>query len=220
MVISMTATINNVAMGLRILDTTKATIEAENNDPSGNPLQTITPNVTATMNSNGRVTITFSGRLPNIDDMGWGAFANYRIRLERSVIGDHALLNPIDPPNQTPPGPCPVTGCTGWFVRNQWYRPLYYALAPGHTAAGLPTPPSCTSGVNCLSVTNVSPANKQRAILILMGRRLTAGPPTSNPADYLEFGNADLNTAFEQRRVSRATGAPFNDRVVVLDNNP
>jgi hypothetical protein len=221
MIISMTATINNVAMGLRILDTTKATIEAENNDPTGNPLQTVATSVIATMNSNGSVTINFSGRLPNIDEMGWGSFANYRIRLDRSVIGDLPLLNPIDPPNQIPSGPCPVTGCTGWFVRNEWYRLLYYALAPGHTAAALPTP-SCTSGGTCLSVTNVAPTNKQRAILILAGRSLVnpAGRPNGNLADYLEFGNADLNATFEQRTVSRATGAPFNDRIAVLDSNP
>jgi hypothetical protein len=207
MVISMTATINNVAMGLRILDTTKATIEAENNDPSGAPLTIVTPSVTATMNSNGSVTITFSGTLPNIDVQGWDTWALYRIRLKRSVIRDHALLDEA------------TAGSAAWFVRNQWYRLLYYAPAPGHTAAALPTP-SCTSGGTCLSVTNVTPANKQRAILILMGRRLTAGPPSNNPADYLEFGNADLNATFEQRPVSRVTGAAFNDRIVVLDSNP
>jgi hypothetical protein len=220
MVISMTATINNVAMGLRVLDTTKATIEAENNISEGAPLTIVPASVTAAMNSNGSVTITLSGTLPNIDVQGWDTWALYRIRLKRSVIGDHALLNPVDPPNRTPPGPCPVTGCTGWFVRNEWYRLLYYAPAPGHTAAALPTP-SCTSGGTCLSVTNITPANKQRAILILMGRSLTnAVRPNGTLADYLEFGNADLNTTFEQRTVSRATNAPFNDRVVVLDSNP
>ena len=77
-------------------------------------------------------------------------------------------------------------------------------------------------GATCLSVANVTPANKQRAILILAGRSLTnpAGRPNGNLADYLEFGNADLDTTFEKRPVSRATNAPFNDRVVVLDNNP
>jgi hypothetical protein len=211
MVISMTATINNVAMGLRVLDTTKATIEAENNNPIGAPLTIVTPSVTATMNSSGSVTITFSGTLPNIDVQGWETWALYRIRLKRSVIGDHALLD------ATTLGP----GSTGWFVRNEWYRLLYYATAPGHTAAALPTP-SCTSGGTCLSVANVSPANKQRAILILAGRSLTnpAGRPNGTLADYLEFSNADLNATFEQRPVSRAIGAPFNDRVVVLDNNP
>jgi len=209
MVISMTATINNVAMGLRVLDTTKATIEAENNDPSGAPLTIVTPSVTATMNSsNGSVTITFSGTLPNIDVQGWDTWALYRIRLKRSVIGDHALLD------ATTLGP----GSTGWFVRNEWYRVLYYAPAPGHTAAALPTP-SCTSGGTCLSVTNVAPANNLRAILILMGRRINLAPLSSDPAGYLEFGNASLDTVFERRPVSKAPNAPFNDRIVVLDTN-
>jgi hypothetical protein len=207
MIIQMTATIRNVAMGLRAFDATKATIEAENDAVGGAPLQTVPVNITRTMNSTGSVTITFSGRLPNIDDMGWGDYAVYRIRLDRSVIGDHALL---DPANAT----------TGWFVRNQWYRVVYYAPAAGYTATALPGT-SCTNGVSCLSVANLTPTNNQRAILILMGRRLTGPPNSSNPADYLEFGNANLplDTAFEQRTVSRAVGAPFNDRVVVLDAN-
>jgi len=68
----------------------------------------------------------------------------------------------------------------------------------------------------------VSPAWKQRAILILAGRSLTnpAGRPNGNLADFVEFGNADLNLIFEQRPVSKAISAPFNDRVVVLDTNP
>ena len=207
MVISMTATINNVAMGLRIFDATKATIEAENDDGTGAPLQIVPVNIARTMNSNGSVTITFSGTLPNIAAMSWGHYALYRIRLERSVIADHALLDPN-------------SATTGWFVRNQWYRVVYYAPAAGYTAAALPGT-SCTTGVSCLSVTNFTPTNNQRAILILAGRSNTnpAGRPNGNLADYLEFGNADGNTAFEQRTISRAPGAPFNDRVVVLDAN-
>jgi hypothetical protein len=202
MIISMTATIQNVAMGLRAFDATKATIEAENDAVGvGAPLQTVPVNITRTMNSNGSVTITFSGQLPNIDDMGWGGYALYRIRLERSVIKDHVLL---DKDNAT----------TGWFVRNQWYRIGYYAVTAGYTAAALPG----TSCGTCLPLTGVT-QNSARAILILMGRRLTGPPNSSNRADYLEFGNADGNTAFEQRTISRAAGAPFNDRVVVLDAN-
>jgi hypothetical protein len=55
MVIAMTATINNVAMGLRFLDTTKATIEAENNDSVGAPLAIVTPSITATLQPSSRV---------------------------------------------------------------------------------------------------------------------------------------------------------------------
>ena len=223
MVISMTATIRNVAMGLRSFDVKKATISAQNNDAVGDPPQTVPLlAISRTMNSNGSVTITFSGRLPNIDDMGWESWALYRISLERSVIGDHALLNPVDPPNQIPPsGPCPATGCTGWFVRNQWYRHVYYAAAAGYFASDLPGT-SCNAGSSCLTVANTPmPTDNKRAILILMGRRINPGP-LNNPASYLEFGNVNLplDTAFEQRTISRAAGAPFNDRIVVLDANP
>jgi hypothetical protein len=206
MVISMTATINNVAMGLRVLDTAKATIAAK--DDTQTTWTTITPSLTATMNSNGSVTITLRGTLPNIDAMGWTTYADYRIRLERSVIGDHPLL---DPANAT----------TGWFVRNEWYRLLYYAVAPGHTAAALPTP-SCTTAVSCLSVANVTPTNAQRAILILGGRSVNGtARPSATLADYLESGNA--TGAFTRKTVSASAAIPlaqrFNDRIVVLDSN-
>jgi hypothetical protein len=206
MVISMTATINNVAMGLRVLDTTKATISAK--DDTEITWTTITPTLTATMNSNGSVTITLRGTLPNIDVMGWATYADYSIRLERSVIADHALL---DPANAT----------TGWFVSNEWYRLLYYAPALGHTAAALPMP-SCTTAVSCLSVANVTPSNAQRAILILGGRSVNGtARPSATLADYLESGNA--TGAFTRKTVSASATIPmaqrFNDRIVVLDSN-
>ena len=36
--------------------------------------------------------ISFGATLPNIDAMGWGGTAQFRIRVDRGVIGDHALL--------------------------------------------------------------------------------------------------------------------------------
>ncbi len=221
MVISMTATINNVAMGLRRLDATKATIEAENNDATGAPLTIVTPSITRTMNSNGSVTITFSGTLPNIDVKGWESWALYRIRLERSVIGDHSLLN------ATSVG----AGSTGWFVRNEWYRLLYYATVAGHTAASLPAAPSCTTMGTCLSVANgdptrpITPVGGQRAILIFAGSSVVGQTrPSATPGNYFEFGNA--TGAFERQPVKKspvvnaALKVPFNDRIVVLDANP
>jgi hypothetical protein len=209
----MTATINNVAMGLRVLDTTKATIEAENNTSGGAPLTIVTPSTAATMNSNGSVTITFSGTLPNIDVQGWGTYANYRIRLERSVIGDHALLDAT-----TVGG-----GSTGWFVRNEWYRVAYYAAAAANTAAALSSF-GCTSS-DCLLFNDPS-ARNIRALLVLAGQSLSnpAGRPNGNLADYLEYQNVDLDTLYEQRPMRRTTlaanpNAPWNDRVILVDWN-
>jgi hypothetical protein len=52
-----------------------------------------------------------------------------------------------------------------------------------------------------------------------MGRTINPGLPNALTS-YLEFANADGTSPFEQRTISRATGAPFNDRIVVLDANP
>ena len=220
--VQMTTTLANVAMGLRALDTTKLYVEARN-DVVTDPwlTQTVTLD-SATMNTNGSVTLVFSSTLPNIDTMGWGTYAEFRMRIERSAIADHALLSTTN-------------ATTGWFARNGWYRQLYYAVSQGHTAGTLP--PSCTTGTTCLSVTNgdadtVYPitAGGQHAILILAGRSINGSVrPSSNRGDYLEFDNLTATGAavlpFERQPVKPGAVAdatmksPFNDRVVVVGTN-
>jgi hypothetical protein len=195
----LTARARNVAMALKTLDSTQTGVIYA-------VFFSGTTSVTGAFNADGSADVTTSGAVP-----GLGGSVPFQITANVAVLADHSLLS--------------STSATGWFVRNEWYRLLYYAPALGHTAAGLPTP-SCTSGVNCLSVTNVAPANKQRAILILAGRSLKnpVGRPNGTLSDYLEFGNNDGDTAFEQQPVSMvvnpALKAPFNDRVIVLDSNP
>lgn len=204
--IEMSATFTNVAMGLRAFDPEKLEVSARNNVVFG-PWQPLPVTYAAVINDGaapgkpaGSATITFGATLPNIDAMGWGSSAQFRVRIDRAVIGDHALLDPAAP-------------ATGWFVRNEWYRLTYYALAPAH-AASAAAPRSCNG---CLQVANVAPAGQQRAILILAGRSLSGtARPNSALGDFLEGANADLDLAFE----SRAVNAAFNDRVVVLDANP
>jgi hypothetical protein len=207
--IEMTATFSNVAMGLRALDASKMTVEAKDDSAGSGAWRFLTVTYTATMNNGsvagkpaGSVTITFGATMPNIDYEGWGTFADFRIRIDRAVITDHALLSSSDT-------------TTGWFVRNEWYRLVYYAVAQGHTAATLP--PSCVTGASCLSATNVTPAGSQRALLILAGRSLTgATRPNANLSDFLDSAeNRNGNTTFEQANVGRS----FNDRIVVIDRN-
>ena len=189
--LEMTATFNNVALGLRAIDTTKMTVEARDNGTVTWLPQPVT--YTATMNTNGSVTLTFGATLPNIDTMGWGSYAEFRLRLDRAVMGDHALLSSTDP-------------TMGWFVRNEWYRLLYYATVAGHTAAALPAAPSCTTGGTCLSVANIAPAGAQRAVLILAGRSINGSArPSAVLADYLEFGNHTGN--FERQTITAAAPA-------------
>jgi hypothetical protein len=199
--IEMSATFSNVAMGLRALDPERLEVSARNNVVFG-PWQPQAVAYAAAMNDGtapgkpaGSVTITFGATLPNIHAMGWGGTAQFRIRIDRAVIGDHALLDRTAP-------------ATGWFVRNEWYRLVYYAIAPEHAASG---PRACST---CLHVGGMAKA--PRAILILAGRSLSgAGRPNGALSDFVEGGNADLDLAFE----SRAVNAGFNDRVVVLDAN-
>jgi hypothetical protein len=212
--LEMTATFNNVAMGLRAIDTTKMTVDARDDTCApGCAWQPQTVTYTATMNANGSVTIVFGATLPNIDVMGWGTYALFRIRIDRATIGDHAMMTTSD-------------GTLGWFARNEWFRQMYYATVSGYTAATLPATPACTTAGTCLTITNINPpiatTGGQRAILILAGRSINGQPrPSATLTDYLEFGNA--TAAFERQTVSRTVSAalkrPFNDRVVVVDSN-
>ena len=114
-----------------------------------------------------------------------------------------------------------------WFIANEWYRQVYYAVSPGYLPGGAgsctarPDPPAPPVSPSCLLVNNLSPAyavaNDKRAILILSGRSLNGSVrPSSLTADYLEGANATLATipyVFENR-----PGVPtsINDRVVVV----
>lgn len=208
------ATFTNVAMGLRKVDWTKAQVQARNMSPD--PWQPVTlepaPETRATMNSDGSVTIRLVARLPNIDSQGWLSWAEFRVSLERAVIGDHFLLNAAT----TGPG-----AATGWFVRNKWYRVNYYAAAQANTAAALAAF-GCDSS-NCLRINDPATRNI-RALLILGGRSLSnpAGRPNGTLLDYVENQNGDLGTLYEQRPVRRLGGvanpnAPWNDRVILVD---
>jgi hypothetical protein len=189
--IEMTATFSNVAMGLRTLDATRMQVFAR--DGTGAPAWlALLVTHAAQLNGDGSASVTFGAMLPNT------AAGEFRIRIERAAIADHALLDPAAP-------------VTGWFVRNQWHRLVYYAIDPAHAASGTP-PRVCTS---CLDVKNMG--NRQRAILILAGRSLAAAPrPNGELADFLEGANADASPGFERR----AASASFNDRIVVVDANP
>ncbi len=125
------------------------------------------------------------------------------------MFANHSLLSDTEP-------------STGWFVRNDWYRSVFYAIEPNLAASGTP-PRSCGAAASppspCLSVANIAPAGgEQRAILLLAGRSLTnASRPSAADTDYIESAeNRDGDRNFEQLRV----GANSNDRLIVVDANP
>ena len=202
--VQMSVSARNAAMALRRIDSAQTVIEYGHGayDASSAGI------ATGVFTGDGSAAINVSGFLP---DLGAPA-AQYRVTANIGVLADHALL---DPNNST----------TGWFVRNKWYQLAYYALSPSHAASGT-APRSCTaSPLTCLSVANVTPSDRQRAILILAGRSLPGQVrPSGSIADFLEFGNAASPAAFERQPVSIAIAPalkkPFNDRVVVVDANP
>lgn len=221
--IEMTATFDNVAMGFRTLDAARLQAWARN-DNVALPWDPLALTYRAEMNDgltagkpHGSVTIRFWADLPNVDAMGWGSKAHFRIRVERAVIADHCLLG------TTPGTACPGGGPdTSWFARNQWQRNAYYSVAQNNTASVLPSVGGCDS-TNCLRL-NDSGNRNIYVLLTLAGRRLdTQTRPSAALADYLEFQNADSGTLYEQRpiRSSKVTNAPlnapWNDRLILVD---
>ena len=209
--------VTNVAMGLRTFDASKITCTAVDDAGGGIPSQNIgCASTSVALQTDGSAIVTVTTNwTPSIVLSGWGTYANYVISFDRAVFGDHALLD------STTTG----AGATGWFIRNKWHELTYYVVASGFTPAVLPAAPACSdvAVVTCLTITNLTPTSKQRAILILAGRSINGSArPSATLADYLEFGNA--TATYERQSVSRATNAalksPFNDRIVVIDANP
>lgn len=228
--IEMAATFNNVVIGFRSLvasPVSQTLVEARDDGSSGAWLTPAPTIVQMRMNDGyaalpdgstppvGSATIRFRATLPNIDANGWGAVADFRIRINRAVITDHALLNKND-------------ATLGWFVRNEWYRNTYYAVAQPHTADGLPSIGCSAASGDCLRF-NDSGTYNIRALLVLAGRTLPtqSARPSSNVLDYVEYQNGDDGTFYEQRlvrmsktAVSTPFYAPWNDRIVLVDWDP
>lgn len=124
---------------------------------------------------------------------------NITVSFPIGVLADHPLT---DSNNAT----------TGWFVRNNWHHLVYYAFASDFLANGTHT---CITP--CLTVNNLTPAGKQRAILIFAGRALGAqARPSSNQNDYFEDPeNYDSDRTYVKPAISKTT----NDRIVVVDAN-
>jgi hypothetical protein len=228
--IEMAVTFDNFVTGFRSLvadPVSQMLVEARDNGSTGawttvaaTPVQVrINDGYTALPDGNtpppGSVTFRFRALMPNIDTMGWGQVADFRMRLNRGVFTDHALL---DRNNAT----------TGWFVRNEWYRNTYFAVAPLNTADSLPSIGCSAASGNCLYF-NDSGTSNIRALLVLAGRRLpTQGArPSGNELDYVEGSNGDNGTRYEQR-IARTSNtpltspfyAPWNDRVILVDWDP
>lgn len=294
--LEMTATFTDVAMGFRARNTAALTAEAR--DTTADPWSTASISTSKRLEMNdgsggkprGSVTARLSATLPNIDAMGWGTWAMYRLRVSRTVVADHPLLSATGRALRFSGGTSTinsgntVTGATsgasgavqvlinagdwstnnaqgvlyfssvsgsflsgetlqvggsskataagtdfdiGWFVRNEWYRNIFYALAQDNTPDVLPSVGGCGS-TNCLRFNDPGTRNV-RALLVLAGRGLPTrvARPSSNPLAYVEDQNGDYGSLFEQRqpKTSRVAitippstfVAPWNDRIILVD---
>ncbi len=186
--ISVAAPMRNVAMALRRIDPEQAHVYTFGAGPASGP-DRLNARVTGAFAADGSAEIRASAALPGAPQR-W-----YYVTMEKSVLADHALLDPDD-------------SVTGWFVRNQWYRVVYYAGAP--TCAGTLS--------SCLSVKAGTKTRPARAIMVLAGRSLSkSARPNGNLGDYLDSAeNRDNDRSFEQLPV----GARHNDRIIVVDAGP
>jgi len=227
---NMTVRANNVAMTLRKLAPASATIERGLLPPSIGYLPPQPATRSAAFNSNGWVDFTYQGSAVGILSPALA----YRLTADLTdMLTDHALLDRNDP-------------TTGWFVRNEWYRLVWYAVAPMNTVDHLtgspPVPVGCVNILpfgtqNCLRFNGT---RNIRTLLVLAGRSLInpAGRPNGDLRDYLEHANCNKNfkfpvfvcnpgpnQAFEQRAMRtdpvEASAppfyTPFNDRIVLVD---
>jgi hypothetical protein len=189
---------NNVAMGFRSLDASQMTAEYFNL-----AWNTVPASASGSFFNDGSADIKATATFPGLLSLP----ILFRITIDIAALIDHPILSAADP-------------TTGWFVRNGWFRLLYYAPAVGHTASGgaLPTP-SCVTGpppvavppaTNCLTVANVAPTGAQRAILILAGRSINGSArPSGTLANYLEYGNA--NGKWERQTVTALQPTSYAD---------
>jgi hypothetical protein len=231
--IEMAVTFDNILQGFRALvssPVSQTLVEARDDGSSGAWTSVAATIVQIRMNDgsaslpdgsvppHGSVTIRFRATMPNIDTMGWGTTAEFRMHLNRAVFTDHALVNRSD-------------ATLGWFVRNEWYRYAYYAVAEANTGDWLPSVGCSAASGDCIRFIDTGTYNI-RALLVFTGRALpTQSRQTSTQRNdrqnYVENANADGGTHYEQRvpRMSSVAmtspfTAPWNDRVILVDWDP
>jgi len=166
-------------------------------------LKTDDPNassISGTLTGTGLGTVNFDATLTMDSRQSSSFICNFRVTIPTVVS------NPLTSSSDS---------TSGWFIKNEWYRQTYYAVAPGYLPGG---GSSCTPGTNCLTVNNLpssyTTANDKRAVLIFAGRALTGTRPSSSLADYLEGENqTPSDRTFTHRS---GTAATLNDYAIVI----
>ena len=104
----------------------------------------------------------------------------------------------------------------GWLIANQWYKQLFYAVAPDFVPGGNG---NCVANPPCLTVNNLASPNNKQAILVFAGRALNGtSRPSGTVANYLENANLAAALGTTPYVYEHRAGVPtsINDRVVVV----
>ncbi len=104
----------------------------------------------------------------------------------------------------------------GWLIANQWYKQLFYAVAPDLVPGGSG---NCIANPPCLTVNNLASPNNKQAILVFAGRALNGTlRPSGTVANYLESANLSAALGTTPFVYEHRAGVPtsINDRVVVV----
>ncbi len=199
--LTMTARAGNVAMAFRQLNASQVTA-----DYLRAGWNLITASASGSFVSDGSANINATATFPNL---AGSPDINFRITMNIGMLADHPIIDSSNPTH-------------GWFMRNEWYRLLYYAIAPNHAPGGSLSC-SSTGTITCLQVINLTDPTKQRALLALAGRSLSAlsqtreGAAASALQNYLDSAeNRNLDLIFVQSPVNRS----FNDRFISISKNP
>jgi len=191
----LSATQDNVALALRKIDPRWAVVHYH----SSTGWVPVASTVSGSLAADASARIEVAGNLPDL-----GHETDYYMIMGQDVIADHPLLDPDEP-------------SSGWFVRNEWYRLVYYAYAPQFAPGGTGRCDDAAPTA-CLRVANLDAPDTQRAILVLAGRSLAGSARPNGNMEY--FLDSDENRNADSRFEQRPAGAMFNDRIIVLDANP
>jgi len=210
--VSIAATASNAGAALRTFNTAVAMSGVDSSgrsasatlDTSGAARVTLTGN-TASGNGTAVALTTCASWLSGFES--WFDCWSYSFSVPIFVLADHANIHTL----------LDSTNDTGWFVRNEWHKLAYYAVAAAVAPGGTGT---CVTSSTCLHITYHPDDGKQRAVLLLAGRTITGQDRTSSAlSNWFEGANAGGVSPFELRSATLLTNRTFNDRIAVISTN-
>jgi hypothetical protein len=216
MTFTMDVTSNNVGMAVRTINTAAqmtgvdTAIATAVNYPYGYSM------TSAALNADGSATVRINSRVPGVSGGLISDLLCALTLLESLLLNcyQHTITVPFMWLDQ--PMLYADNATMAWFYRNGWHERMYYAVSAGNAPSGTGT----CAGATCLSVNGPTLTNIQRALVLTPGRAVGAQPrPPVVIADWLEGGNADLDTQFWARDPALPVNRAFNDHVVAIDSN-